>query len=112
MESARASTPQGHTSKEEWRSSAKVFYGPEEVVSQGLSREAAGDVDDVVQLEIAPSGVSVTYLSADLRANARKLELSARARARCRLRVGEPNGGRRRRKDRSASATRSSGGLG
>jgi hypothetical protein len=81
-------------------------------VSQGLNREAAGDVEDVVQIEIAPSGVSVTYLSADLRANARKLELSARARARCRLRVGEPNGGRRRRKDRSASATRSSGGLG
>ena len=74
MESARASTPQGHTSKEEWRSSAKVCYGPEEVVSQGLSREAAGDVEDVVQIEIAPSGVSVTYLSADLRANARKLE--------------------------------------
>jgi hypothetical protein len=139
MESARASTPQGHTSKEEWRSSAKVFYGPEEVVlgaraaeqarscrparragralqrrpallvralvhartqaQHTLSREAAGDVGDVVQIEIAPSVVSVTYLSADLRANARKLELSARARARCRLRVGEPNGGRRRRKD-------------
>ena len=75
MESARASTPQGHTSKEAWGSSAKVCYGPEEVVSQHtLSREAAGDVEDVVQIEIAPSGVSVTYLSADLRANARKLE--------------------------------------
>ena len=112
MESARASTPQGHTSKEAWGSSAKVFYGPEEVVSQHtLSGEAAEDVGDVVQIDIAPNGVSVTSLRTygRMRGSSRR---SCSARARCRLRVGEPNGGRRRRQDRSASSTRSSGGLG